>query len=184
MAAALTELSKLPGSDGVIGADPARKLLVAVLETPELDPGPIADFDKRAAAFVDLFSFELLEAIESKLVAQTRAEQMALLLSAIMEVEDLPSPSLYNPPDDGNVSGTLLPARDAADQTHALLASLGVGMAMLTPQLAPLPVRCVALLPVESPEGAASRMEALASAFAKCSAVRLSEACLLVSRRF
>lgn len=55
---------------------------------------------------------------------------------------------------------------------------------MLTPQLAPLPVRCVALIHAGLPEGAASRMEALASAFAKCSAVRLSEACLLVSRRF
>ena len=186
VAAALTKLRTLDGSGGgtVLGADPARKLLVADLETPELDPNPIVDFDKRAAAFVDLFSFELLEAIESKLSAQTRADQMASLLTAIMEVEDLPSPSLYNPPDDGNVSGTLLPARDAADQAHALLASLGVGMAMLTPQLAPLPVRCVALIHAGLPWNAASRMEALASAFAKCSAVRLSEACLLVSRRF
>lgn len=104
VAAALAMLKTLDGSDddgSVLGADLARGRLVAELEKPDLDPYPVADFDKRAAFFVDLFSFELLEAIETKLSEETRADQMASLLSAVMEVENLPSPSLYEPPERG-----------------------------------------------------------------------------------
>ena len=72
------------------------------------------------------------------------------------------------------------PASNEASR-RALVGALGVGVAMLRPLLAELPVTC------EAVDGAGDDAESLAlgadgatSAFAKCAAVRLSEACLVV----
>jgi len=76
------------------------------------------------------------------------------------------------------------PEEDASDETsrRALVGALGLGMAMLVPLLQDVRVWCA---PVAFPKGdgeSRTAMSRLADAFRQCEAVRLSEACLLVSQ--
>lgn len=73
---------------------------------------------------------------------------------------------------------------DTGDETsrRALVGALGLGMAMLAPLLQGVRVSCA---PVASPKGdreCQTAMSRVADAFRQCEAVRLSEACLLVSQ--
>jgi hypothetical protein len=74
-----------------------------------------------------------------------------------------------------------LPVWSDEDSRRALVGALGLGMAMLAPLLQDVRVTCapIALDPRDSE--CASAMARLVDAFGRCTAVRLSEACLLVS---
>lgn len=74
------------------------------------------------------------------------------------------------------------PASTTDERNRALIAALGVGMAMLTPQVAGLSVECHAIEPADQAElASAGLVDALATTFANCKAVRLGEACLVAS---
>ena len=74
------------------------------------------------------------------------------------------------------------PASTTDERNRALVAALGVGMAMLTPQVAGLSVECRAIEPADQAELASvGLVDALATTFANCEAVRLGEACLVAS---
>ena len=74
------------------------------------------------------------------------------------------------------------PASTTDERNRALVAALGVGMAMLAPQVAGLSVECRAIEPADQAELASAGLtDALANTFANCEAVRLGEACLVAS---
>ena len=75
------------------------------------------------------------------------------------------------------------PASTTDERNRALVAALGVGMAMLTPQIADLSVECHSIEPADQMELAyqAGLVNALATTFANCEAVRFGEACLVAS---
>ena len=74
------------------------------------------------------------------------------------------------------------PASTTDERNRALVAALGVGMAMLTPQIAGLSVECHAIEPTDQAQlASAGLVDALATTFANCEAVRLGEACLVAS---
>ena len=69
------------------------------------------------------------------------------------------------------------------DTGHALVAALGVGMALLAPQVEHLKIKCRAILQAgQFVPDKKEYAQALASAFSKCDAVRLGEACLVSSQ--
>jgi len=74
------------------------------------------------------------------------------------------------------------PASTADECNRALVAALGVGMAMLVPQIAGLSLECHSIEPAAQAELASQDLaNALATTFANCEAVRLGEACLVAS---
>ena len=63
----------------------------------------------------------------------------------------------------------------------ALVGALGVGMAMLAPLLEDLSIACASVTLNQDDKNCAPAIQRAADAFQKCTAVRLSEACLVVS---
>jgi hypothetical protein len=191
-------------SPPVIDRTPERVERIAriELERPNPKPDPVRDFAERQEAFTALFDEELVgelethlrERFDAQLYAQAdettdprtvddmTEEAMTSLLEAIVAVDSLDSLAKR---DLSAPRGTALSpsARDIGEQTAPLLAALGIGMAMLTPQLGPVDVRCVA---VDSSQPLSTdlshKANALAGAFSKCVIMRLSEACLVAGR--
>jgi len=64
---------------------------------------------------------------------------------------------------------------------RALVGALGVGMAMLAPLLEDLSIACASVTLNQGDKDCAPAIQRAADAFQKCTAVRLSEACLIVS---
>ena len=182
---------------------PEREPLVAKITSSDpLDLNPANDFKMREETFIKLFDEDLLGALEKELQSSTTyatlptaavaskqspedlvLEEMRSLKAAIVAAEGMQVLGAPEPP----VLRDAAPApasRAVSEQTVPLLAALGVGMAMLTPQLERVPVRCVAVragqpLAMDLPQ----RATALADTFSNCSAMRLSEACLVASRQ-
>ena len=186
----------------ILTGTPRREELIASIEGGRLNDDPVQDFEERKAAFTELFGVALLGELEAYLLSRFRSvldavpgetsddgtggsmteEAMTPLLEAIVAVEKLDPLTKRNP---SAPRGTALaPAvRDIGEQTAPLLAALGVGMAMLTPQLRPVDVRCVA---VDSSQPLSTdlshKANALADVFSRCATMRLSEACLVAGR--
>jgi hypothetical protein len=208
--AALKQSHVLDPTDSVLGsaAQPQRQLWQSIVETPELDRDFLKDFAKRKEAFLSLFSDEVLAELTTVYVNAKRAaaemyawatgdnnplpsdddllkeaiKGVSKLVDHVTEVEALQSPNFYFPPEWRAVAPVEPPPRDPTDQAHPLLAALGVGMALLAPQLEPLPVTCRAVRPAAALTRAVDAMIGLTAAFENCAAVRLGEACLLASR--
>ena len=208
--AALKKSRELDPTKSVLGdaAHPERVMWEAIVETPVLDPDEQQDFAKRKEAFLSLFSDEVLGELTTVYVdAQFATVEMyawatgdenplpsdddvrkkaimgvAKLVDCVSEVEALQPPHFYFPPEWRAVAPVPPLPRDPTDQAHPLLAALGVGMALLAPQLEPLPVTCRAVRPAAALNKAIDAMIGLTGSFENCAAVRLSEACLLASR--
>lgn len=208
--AALKQSRELDPTDSVLGsaAHPQRQLWQSIVETPELDRDFLKDFAKRKEAFLSLFSDEVLAELTTVYVNAKRAaaemyawatgdnnplpsdddllkeaiKGVSELVGHVTEVEALQPPNFYFPPEWRAVAPLEPPPRDPTDQAHPLLAALGVGMALLAPQLEPLPVTCRAVRPAAALTRAVDAVIGLTAAFENCAAVRLGEACLLASR--
>jgi len=167
------------------------------------DYDPVRDFAERLEAFTALFDDDLVkelvahlidrfdtqlryeatpEGIDTRTEYSMTEEAITSLSDAIEAVETLPP--LAKREQSAPRGTALVPSsRDVGEQTAPLLAALGIGMAMLTPQLGPVDVRCVA---VDSSQPLATDLSqtanALAGAFSKCVIMRLSEACLVAGR--
>lgn len=116
--------------------------------------------------------------VQSPVGAQGLDNQVVLEFeAAVVAVENLECPDVPDVPDLA-IAAQTTPANDAADQIQPLVAALGVGMALLAPQVQPVTVRCRSV-------GSSVRgdsISALVETFSNCSSLRLSEACLLASR--
>jgi len=208
--AALEQSRELDPAKSVLGdaAHPERLMWEAIVETPQLDPDALQDFAKRKEAFLSLFSDEVLAELTTVYVDAKRAAAesyawatgdenplpsdddvrkeaimgVSKLVDCVTEAEALQTPNFYFPPEWRAVAPVVPLPRDPTDQAHPLLAALGVGMALLAPQLEPLPVTCRVVRPAAALNRAIDAMIGLTGTFENCAAVRLSEACLLASR--
>tara|TARA_Y100000768_G_scaffold215913_1_gene162738 strand:+ start:2213 stop:6541 length:4329 start_codon:yes stop_codon:yes gene_type:complete len=196
MAAAIEKANAIDRS--VLQSENRAALVESILDEPQ-GQAPADTFAQRLNAFQNLFDVPTIQAIDSAI--PTEAQPLPVpsdspdgqgqepdtdrirmgFQAAILAAEE------YAFPDLRISAGPLLAAQPAVPdvanpQQQPLLAALGVGMALLAPQVEPLAVACAHVRSDGDNRLATDSVNALAAAFANCSAMRLSEACLVASR--
>jgi hypothetical protein len=183
----------------VLQSENRTALVETILNEPQ-GQAPADTFAQRLNAFQNLFDVPTIEAIESAI--PTEAQPLPVpsdspdgqgqepdtdgirlgFQASILAAEEYAFPDLRIFAGPSLTAQPVVP--DVANpQQQPLLAALGVGMALLAPQVEPLAVSCAYVRSDGDDRLATDSVNALAAAFANCSAMRLSEACLVASRR-
>ncbi len=195
MAAAIEKANAIDRS--VLQSENRAALVESILDELQ-GQNPADAFTQRLNAFRNLFDVPTIQAIERAIPTdaplpvpsdspdgqgqEPDTDRIRMgFQAAILAAEE------YAFPDLRISAGPLLTAQPAApdvanSQQQPLLAALGVGMALLAPQVEPLAVTCAYVRSDGDGRLATDSANALAAAFSNCSAMRLSEACLVASR--
>jgi hypothetical protein len=177
------------------------KAVVESLEQTELDPGAL--LKRRHERIHALLNPQFINSIQEKYGVKEdldnqdsdAAERQVYtdkhdayfqpFLDAIEELKTLRL-SKHKTDMDEILSKSKLPVRTPTtvkETGRALVAALGVGMALLAPQVEHLKIKCHAIVQVDNlVPHIEEYAQTLASTFSKCDAVRLGEACLVSSQ--